>query len=72
MNRKLPHNVVKRGGLEKIYKFMREEYGFFCGFLLKLGEGIEKQMDVLGMVCRFCIIYRKNGRIMKIGEGVGT
>jgi hypothetical protein len=29
---------------------MREEYGFFCGFLLKLGEGIdliiEKQVDV--------------------------
>ena len=64
-----------RGRLKKIYKFMREEYGFFCGFLLKLEEGIafiiEKQRDVRGIVCKFCIIYRKNGRIMRIREGAG-
>lgn len=57
--------------IEKIYKFIRKKYGFFCGFLLKLGEGIEKWMDVRGIVCRFCIIYRKNGRIMRIREGAG-
>lgn len=39
--RKCLHYAEKSDKIEKIYKFMREEYGFFCGFLLKLEEGTD-------------------------------